>query len=101
MPGMTPLSTRLSRVAVFIALAGAPAACRSDPILCPQELLSSIIVEVRDSATGAPAARGATGTARVGDLALRMDLPEPREELLLYSESGPPGIYAVLVQKPG
>lgn len=94
--------SRLSRVGVIMALAAAPVACNSDRIQCAERsLVSPIIVEVRDAATGTPAAQGASGTARVGDLVLRVWLPAPGEQLQLYSEPGPSGIYAVVVQKAG
>lgn len=77
-----------------------PATCRSDSIMCPGENLSPIIVEVRDAAAGTPAAQGATGTIRSGDFVSPLVLPAPQEQLRLYS-SGGPGVYDVVVQKPG
>lgn len=68
--------------------------------MCPQWILSPIIVEVRDATTGAPAAVGATGTIRSGGFVSALVLPAPGEALKLYS-SGGPATYDVLVQKSG
>lgn len=74
--------------------------CSSEQLMCPQWILSPIVVEVRDAATGAPAAVGATGSIRSGSFVSELTLPWPNEDLELYS-SGGPGIYDVIVQKPG
>ena len=89
----------------FLKLLYAPlalfiAACGGGPMMCPQWLLSPIVVEVRDAATGAPAAVGATGSIRSGDRETPLRLPSPTEQLRLYSTGGP-GTYDVFVQKPG
>jgi hypothetical protein len=68
--------------------------------MCPQWILSPIVVEVRDATTGVPAAVGATGTIRSPGFVSALTLPAPIEQLRLYS-SGGPGTYDVLVQKPG
>jgi hypothetical protein len=68
--------------------------------MCPQWILSPIVVEVRDAATGEPAAAGATGTIRGGGTETPPVLPSSNERLRLYSTGGP-GTYDVVVQKPG
>lgn len=75
-------------------------ACQADQIVCPQAILSPIIVEVRDAATGAPAAVGATGEIRSGDFVSPLVLLGATEDLELYS-SGPPATYDVVVRKSG
>lgn len=75
-------------------------ACGAGSIMCPQWILSPIIVEVRDAATGQPAAVGSSGTIRSGGNATALFLPSSTESLRLYSAGGP-GIYDVFVQKPG
>jgi hypothetical protein len=75
-------------------------ACGGGSTMCPQWILSPIVVEVRDAATGEPAATGATGTIRSGDHETALVLPSSTERLRLYSTGGP-GTYDVFVQKPG
>lgn len=88
---------------VVIAAGLAVAACSSGPISCPQWILSPVVVEVRDAMTGAPSAVGATGTLRSGESSWPLELPGVTEQLRLYPVGPPggPGLYDVLIQKPG
>lgn len=87
-------------IAVLAVAAFQPTACQSDPISCPQWILSPIIVEVRDAATGEPAAQGASGWIIMGRDSARMLPATPTEQLELHAPGGP-GIYDVVVQKAG
>lgn len=73
-----------------------------DPGVCTTDVQPAIVVEVRDAATQAPAASGATGVARDGSFAdpLRAyDLGE--NALKLRGADERPGTYTVTVDKPG
>ena len=64
-------------------------ACGAAGTMCPQWILSPIVVEVRDAATGEPAAADATGTIRSGSTETPLVLPSSTERLKLYSTGGP------------
>ena len=67
--------------------------------VCPAIALPYLTVEVRDAQTGAPAAEGATGTATDGTFT---DPLNTFDNLVMYPETYErPGVYDVLVQKPG
>lgn len=57
-------------------------------------------VEVRDAVTGAPAALGATGSIRDGDVVHELQMLDPSEALYLTTYGGA-GMYDVLIQKEG
>jgi hypothetical protein len=92
-------SRRRIALALLAALPFA-GACQSDEVLCPQAILSPIIVEVRDASTGAPAAVGASGEIRSGSFTSPLALPGGNEDLELYS-SGSAATYDVVVRKSG
>lgn len=98
---VTTLPGRLLRSVLFIALVAALGACNSGSIVCPAVVVPALRIEVRDAATGAPAAQGASGTARIGDRVFTLRTSGPGEQLVLDTDAGPPGSYTVLVQKPG
>lgn len=85
---------------VFLATVLFVTACDSDQILCPGEVVTPIIVEVRDATTGAPAAKGAGGEIRSRSFVSPLFVPHPDEDLELHA-NGPPATYEVLVRKPG
>ena len=101
---MAPGLASLTRLSVFGALAGAAllADCRSP--FCTLGIVEAVQVEVRDSVTLAPAASGAFGTVQDGAF---VDSLHPRSFLSdgtllgLGAAEGRPGIYAVLVRRPG
>ena len=84
----------------FLLLAGALTlgSCESD-VLCTASIEPSIVAEVRDSVTGAPAATGATLLVR--NTAGGEATAGWGEELFLYWGQEQPGRFDVTVQKPG
>ncbi len=78
-------------------------ACRSGTELCHATYVPPVIVEVRDASTGDPAASSAAGTMSLGDRTVTLSLPfgGPTPPLSLRADSGGPGIYDVMVTKPG
>lgn len=76
------------------------ASCDWEGTVCNNAITPPIAVRVRDAATGAPSAVGATGTIRNGDFSAPLVLPHPSETLELYSD-GPHATYDVVIQKPG
>jgi hypothetical protein len=74
----------------------------TDPGVCTTDVQPAIIVQVRDAATQAPIASGATGAVRDGSFtaSLRpLDVGENALELAGAEER--PGTYTVTVDKPG
>ena len=93
-----------NRMVLYGPLALFISACGGGSIMCPQWILSPIVVEVRDAATGEPAAVGASGIIRKGNRETPLFVPGPNEHLRLFSNGGPdngPGLYDVFVQKSG
>jgi hypothetical protein len=73
-----------------------------DPGACTTDIQPGIIVEVRDAATQAPAAAGATGTARDGSFTGDLRPTDPSGNALeLEGAAERPGTYVVTVDKPG
>ena len=75
------------------------AACE-EPVMCTASVEPSIIVEIRDSVTGAPAASGATLLARDA----RVSIPtegKPYDDVSLQWGAEQAGTFHVTVQKPG
>ena len=67
--------------------------------VCPAVAAPYLTVEVRDAQTGAPAAEGATGTASDGAF---VDPLNAFDNLVMVPETYErPGVYDVLVRKPG
>jgi hypothetical protein len=72
------------------------------PTVCTTEAVPAIIVEVRDAGTQAPAANGATGYARDGDVEVVLENWDPQEDALtLVGAYERAGTYSVTVEKPG
>lgn len=91
-----PAALGISAIVVAALISG----CNSEQLMCPQWLVSPIIVEVRDAATGLPAAQGAMGTIRSGTYVGTL-LPATSTEPLELHAPGGPGMYDVTVQKTG
>ena len=75
-------------------------ACSEATVCTADEPLPAVEVTVRDAVTGAPAAMGATGSIRDGDVVHELQMLEPSTGLHL-SAYGRPGFYDVLIQKEG
>ena len=92
----------VGRLAVAGALALAGACRGSTDVVCPSIFIAPIVVQVRDAATGAPAAAGATGTIRSGGFDFTL-VPSGTgtEALELRAGAGGVGTYDVRVTKPG
>ena len=75
-------------------------------LVCTDELRAGITVEVRDAATGAPAACGASGEARDGDYIASLTdegrcVTAPQTWAYLTGAWERAGIYTVTIRKPG
>jgi hypothetical protein len=93
------------RAAPSLALA-VLAGCTTGPLLCTANVAQSIVVEVRDAATGAPRAAGASGTVRDGGFTYALqpwgyDGSTPGNLLSLAGPYERAGTYAVVLQRPG
>ena len=89
-------------VGMMLLLLGLSGCGLLDPEICTAYPAPWIIVEVRDAATGAPAASGVVGHAEDG--IFRFDLMEVEAggaELLLYGLSQEVGTYRVTLTKEG
>ena len=83
------------------------AGCDDDGLFCTSESVPGIVVEVRDAATGAPAACGATAwlisgswsEVRVADWGC--DLPDSLQSPYLQGAYERRGVYTVLIIKDG
>lgn len=79
----------------------------TDPVFCPAVITRAVEVEVRDAATGAPAAAGAVGTARDGSFVEVLQVvgwtavPSDETALVIGGVHERPGIYTVTVEKAG
>ena len=87
------------------ALAGAAAGCHFD-FWCwaGSVAIPAIVVEVRDSVTGSPAAWGASGTAQgqgIVDVMRVWDVEDSLDAHQLRTQDAGPGAYTVTVTKPG
>jgi hypothetical protein len=92
-----------SRLAAVIFSAAAVAACDFPSTGgCTLEFLYGVVVDVRDSVTGAPAAAGARLIVRDGAYADTSEqLPSPyTDELILQAAGERGGIYDLTIQKP-
>lgn len=94
---------RISLLACGVLLPATLSGCGiMDPGACTTDVQPAVIVEVRDAATQAPAAAGATGTVREGSFSEGLrpyDLGE--NALRLQGPYERPGTYTVTVDKPG
>lgn len=100
-PLSAALSSRLARRASFAFLAGTAltlAACGSDEISCPTSTQAAVIVTVRDSVTGEPAATGASGGLRSPSVIA--DFTESSDGLTMQAVA-PAGRYEVTVDRGG
>lgn len=91
-----------SRILLASGTAAALSGCDADfDYGCTTQMEPSVIVEVRDRATGMPAARSATGLSRHESGVLTELFRET--DLLLWAEWGSelPGNHLILVRKPG
>ena len=73
-----------------------------DPVACTTDVRPAIVVQVRDAATQAPAASGATGVVTDGSSTFQLrpgDLGE--NPLELHGADERPGTYTVTIDKPG
>jgi hypothetical protein len=93
---------RISLLACGVLLPATLAGCDVlDPGICTTDVRPAIVVQVRDAATQAPAASGATGTLRDGSFGTVIR-PDPGENALgMRGAEERPGTYAVTVDKPG
>lgn len=94
---------RIALLACGVLLPATLAGCDVlDPGICTTDVQPAIVVQVRDAATQAPAASGATGVVRDGsftDPMQPLDLGENALELRGALER--PGTYTVTIDKPG
>ena len=72
-----------------------------DPGACTTDVRPAIVVQVRDAATQAPAAAGATGILRDGSFTDLMQADFGEAALELRGGLERPGRYTVTVDKPG
>lgn len=73
-----------------------------DPGVCTTDVQPAIIVQVRDAATQAPAASGATGVVRDGSFTAELRLADLGENALeLRGADERAGTYTVTIHKPG
>ncbi len=92
---------RIALLACGVMLPAALAGCDvQDPGICT-DVRPAIIVQVRDAATQAPAASGATGTLRDGSYTDLMQADFGEAALELRGGLERPGTYTVTVGKPG
>lgn len=90
-----------SRLAAVVLSAAAIAAC-DFPFTgaCTTDFRYGVVVEVRDSVTGAPAAAGARLIVRDGAYADTSDQPPFVDPLILQAAGERGGFYDLTVQKP-
>lgn len=74
-------------------------ACRLPEVMCPQWIVPPIRVQVREKASGLPAAQGTLVTFRKGTQ-YAIVRPATAEQVEVVAHGGP-GTYSVLVQKEG
>ena len=94
---------RAATARILLALGPAAALCGCDivGVACTDELRFSVIVEVRDAATGSPAARGATGRSE-HESGIRTEfLPSGDLHLDGNWNAEYPGMHRIIVRKPG
>lgn len=72
-----------------------------DPGICTTDVRPAIVVQVRDAATQAPAATGATGVVRDGSFTDLMHADPGGNSLELRGALERAGTYTVTVDKPG
>ena len=83
------------------------AACSPASISCPQIPAPAILLEVRESGTGNPAANGAKGVVEDGAYIDSLKVvgwsgpPAPETELLMAAAFDRPGTYSIRLEKPG
>jgi hypothetical protein len=80
----------------------------TDPVVCPAAISRAIEVEVRDAASGQPAAFDAVGIAREGSFVESLEIvgwmsypPSTETALVLGGVEERPGLYSVRVEKVG
>jgi hypothetical protein len=98
--------TRRDRVALAALVTVLLGACSDSLAVCNQQAYSSVVVEVRDSVSGAPEALGALLIVRDGEYADSMrGRLSPAEDSVggLFLSAAPerPGVYSVAVQRDG
>lgn len=91
---------------VMVVLAIGIGCGRSPFVACPAWVRDAVVVEVRDAATGAPAAQGASGWVRDGGYvdSLRIggwETGDPASAHQLSAAPERPGRYEVVVHKDG
>jgi hypothetical protein len=92
---------------VLLLLASCNFYLQPDPVVCLGVVSRAIEVEVRDAATGQPAADGTTGIARDGNFVDTLSImgwtsyPSAESALLVGGAEERPGIYSVRVEKEG
>jgi hypothetical protein len=92
---------RIRTAAALAALPLALAACPVGPTLtCTDEARSTLVLEVRDARTGAPAAQGARGTLREGTYSDTLVATSPLH-LNAMETWERPGRYDITVEKAG
>lgn len=95
--------TRLRAIIFAIPLAALLSGCDLIGTACPQSEEPAIRIEVRDAASGAPAAEGATGFVREGAFtdSLRVTGGASSGEFIMSAATERPGTYDVLIEKSG
>lgn len=93
---------RITLLACGVLLPAALSGCEIfDPGVCTTDVQPAILVQVRDAATQAPAASGATGVLRDGSFSDIMQADPGENALELRGAEERPGTYTVTVDKPG
>ena len=85
-------------LATIPALALCIACSGRDLIICTTNFAPAVVVEIRDSTTGAPLAQGARGAVQEGTF---IDSLRPLSSTTLQAAGERPGIYTVTVVHPG
>ncbi|HEX2077198.1 MAG TPA: hypothetical protein VHG08_05800 [Longimicrobium sp.] len=94
---------RIALLACGVLLPATLSACDVlDPGVCTTDVHPAIVVQVRDAATQAPAASGATGVVRDGSFTAQLRQTLPGENALeLRGAEERAGTYTVTIDKPG
>jgi GAF domain-containing protein len=81
------------------------AACSDRPLVCTDELRSSLVVDVVDAQTGAPAAAGAVVLLRSAfvhdSISVPTTSPNQLEAYTWFEDRAPAGVYTVTVRNEG
>jgi hypothetical protein len=94
------LSNQIARVARAVLIVGAGRQSAPDGV-CTAEARPSLVISVRDFATGAPALSGATITVQDGGFIATSRVPESNTAAAVGLVGERPGTYAVRVEQSG